>query len=89
VQCGDREIDAAIEVVGKSQNETLTHQVGVICPYVIVIELDKSRLFIQIPYPKSGFLTFFTYTDLVFLLKTCFPFMVYLILYTYDMTPLS
>jgi WD repeat-containing protein 19 len=26
MQCGDREIDAAIEVVGKSQNETLTHQ---------------------------------------------------------------
>lgn len=26
LQCGDREIDAAIEVVGKSQNETLTHQ---------------------------------------------------------------
>jgi len=26
VQCGDREIDAAIEVVGKSQNESLTHQ---------------------------------------------------------------
>lgn len=26
MQCGDREIDAAIEVVGKSQNEALTHQ---------------------------------------------------------------
>lgn len=26
IQCGDREIDAAIEVVGKSQNEGLTHQ---------------------------------------------------------------
>lgn len=26
IQCGDREIDAAIEVVGKSQNEHLTHQ---------------------------------------------------------------
>jgi WD repeat-containing protein 19 len=26
IQCGDREIDAAIEVVGKSQNESLTHQ---------------------------------------------------------------
>lgn len=26
MQCGDREIDAAIEVVGKSQNESLTHQ---------------------------------------------------------------
>eukprot|EP00981_Chlorochromonas_danica_P005014 scaffold1001_cov188-Ochromonas_danica.AAC.3 len=26
LQCGDREIDAAIEVVGKSQNEALTHQ---------------------------------------------------------------
>eukprot|EP01041_Mallomonas_annulata_P000695 gene695-1331_t len=26
LQCGDREIDAAIEVVGKSQNESLTHQ---------------------------------------------------------------
>ena len=27
IQCGDREIDAAIEVVGKSQDEALTHQV--------------------------------------------------------------
>lgn len=26
MQCGDREIDSAIEVVGKSQNESLTHQ---------------------------------------------------------------
>jgi hypothetical protein len=26
IQCGDREIDAAIEVVGKSQSEGLTHQ---------------------------------------------------------------
>ena len=26
IQCGDREIDAAIDVVGKSQNEHLTHQ---------------------------------------------------------------
>lgn len=26
MQCGDREIDAAIDVVGKSQNESLTHQ---------------------------------------------------------------
>ncbi len=26
MQCGDREVDAAIEVVGKSQNEALTHQ---------------------------------------------------------------
>jgi WD repeat-containing protein 19 len=26
IQCGDNEIDAAIEVVGKSQNENLTHQ---------------------------------------------------------------
>jgi WD repeat-containing protein 19 len=26
IQCGDREIDAAIDVVGKSQNETLTSQ---------------------------------------------------------------
>ena len=26
MQCGDREIDAAIDVVGKSQNEALTHQ---------------------------------------------------------------
>jgi len=26
MQCGDRQIDAAIEVVGKSQNENLTHQ---------------------------------------------------------------
>ncbi len=26
IQCGDREIDAAIEVVGKSQTESLTHQ---------------------------------------------------------------
>lgn len=26
IQCGDREIDAAIDVVGKSQNEQLTHQ---------------------------------------------------------------
>lgn len=26
IQCGDREIDAAIEVVGKSQDEALTHQ---------------------------------------------------------------
>mmetsp|Transcript_12987 Transcript_12987/g.19570 ORF Transcript_12987/g.19570 Transcript_12987/m.19570 type:complete len:1468 (+) Transcript_12987:23-4426(+) len=26
IQCGDREIDSAIEVVGKSQNEHLTHQ---------------------------------------------------------------
>lgn len=26
LQCGDKEIDAAIDVVGKSQNETLTHQ---------------------------------------------------------------
>lgn len=26
MQCGDREIDAAIEVVGKSQNDSLTHQ---------------------------------------------------------------
>ena len=26
IQCGDREIDAAIDVVGKSQNESLTHQ---------------------------------------------------------------
>jgi hypothetical protein len=26
IQCGDREIDAAIEVVGKSQSEQLTHQ---------------------------------------------------------------
>ena len=26
ISCGDREIDAAIEVVGKSQNEGLTHQ---------------------------------------------------------------
>lgn len=26
IQCGDREIDAAIEVVGKSQSESLTHQ---------------------------------------------------------------
>jgi hypothetical protein len=27
-----------------------------------VIELDKSRIFIYIPWTKSGFLTFFTYT---------------------------
>jgi len=26
LQCGDREIDSAIDIVGKSQNETLTHQ---------------------------------------------------------------
>ena len=26
IQCGDKEIDAAIEVVGRSQNENLTHQ---------------------------------------------------------------
>ena len=26
LECGDDEIDAAIEVVGKSQNENLTHQ---------------------------------------------------------------
>lgn len=26
IQCGDREIDAAIDVVGRSQNESLTHQ---------------------------------------------------------------
>lgn len=26
LQCGDKEIDAAIDVVGKSQNESLTHQ---------------------------------------------------------------
>jgi len=26
IQCGDREIDAAIEVVGKAQSESLTHQ---------------------------------------------------------------
>jgi hypothetical protein len=45
-----------------------------------VIELDKSLLFIQIPWTKSGFETFFTYTDLVFLLKMFFRFMVYLIL---------
>lgn len=26
IQCGDKEIDSAIEVVGRSQNENLTHQ---------------------------------------------------------------
>ena len=26
LRCGDKEIDAAIEVVGKSQNDSLTHQ---------------------------------------------------------------
>jgi hypothetical protein len=36
-------------------------QVGVICQYVIVIELHKRRLFIYIPWTKSGLLTSFTY----------------------------
>jgi hypothetical protein len=38
------------------------NQVGVICPYVIVIELHKRRLFIYIPWTKYGLLTLFTYT---------------------------
>jgi hypothetical protein len=33
-----------------------------ICQYVIVIELHKRRLFIYIPWTKSGFLTLFTYS---------------------------
>jgi hypothetical protein len=37
------------------------YQVGVICQYVIVIELHKMRLFIYIPLTKSGLLTLFTY----------------------------
>jgi hypothetical protein len=37
-------------------------QVGVICQYVIVIELHKRRLFIYIPWTKSGLLTLFTAT---------------------------
>jgi hypothetical protein len=54
-------------------------QVGVICQHVIVIELDKSHVsfvivflskfhIVTMPRTKSGFQTFFTYTDLVFLL---------------------
>jgi hypothetical protein len=42
-------------------------QVGVICPYVIVIELDKRRLFILIPSIKSGlFYLEHTYANLSF-----------------------
>jgi hypothetical protein len=61
--------------------------------YVIVIELYKMRLFIYIPIWMDQIWTFnllYIYADWSFLwhLTTCFPFMVYLILYTYDMTPL-
>jgi hypothetical protein len=51
------------------------------------------RLFIYIPIWMDQIWTFnllYIYADWSFLwhLTTCFPFMVYLILYTYDMTPL-
>jgi hypothetical protein len=40
-----------------SQSPTTT-QVGVICQYVIVIELHKTRIFIYIPYAKDQIWTF-------------------------------
>jgi hypothetical protein len=46
-----------------------------------VSELHKMRLFIYIPWTKSGLLTLFTYTRTGLFAQriTCFPFMVYLI----------
>jgi hypothetical protein len=46
---GDRE---SVEGIG------LNDQVGVICQHVNVIELDKRRLFIYIPYAKDQIWTF-------------------------------
>jgi hypothetical protein len=73
-----------------------------ICPYVIVIELDKMHVIVflsifpifPMAWTKSGLLTFFTYmayadwsfcyTHLTYNVFSYILYMVYLILYTYD-----
>jgi hypothetical protein len=79
-------------IVIRQTHVTYGQQVGVICQYVIVIELHKMRLFIYIPIWMDQIWTFnlvsYTLTGLFAQRITCFPFMVYLISCIYDMTPL-
>jgi hypothetical protein len=70
--------------------KSMVSQVGVICH---VIELDKMRLFIYIPYAKDQIWTFnlvYSYPDWSFCYLTYNVFSFYGLSYsmTYDMTPL-